>query len=315
MATPAVAAEVTRILRRHGLGTSHPIESLDGFANVVAVCGSVVVRLNTGRLAGAFAHEAEVLTHLPDDVPHARVIAVGQRASGGEYLVLERLDGQPLQTVWSTLGRAERDRVGRELGTTISHLHALERQPWMHNSWPTAAVAEGRWADAYHAPEQYAPTLLASARGRVVDTDGLLDGVACFLADHPLEPAGSEVFVHTDLHLRNVLHGRDGRLHLVDFEGARWGHQTMEWDMLQRSLREFDHRGLVPGLLATWPALAAVRSSINRVVTAEAMWHLIQLHHWQPGQTWTQSPVRGLQRVLDGSFVAEVMDLVDTPAR
>lgn len=310
---PSIAAEVRAILAHHGLPHDRPLESVDGFANLVVVSGDLVVRLNTGRLVDAFAHEAEVLEHLPPTIPHARVLAHGQRDSGGEYLVVTRLPGAHAESRWASLTPAQRVYVGRDLGRALRVLHALPRQPWMANPWSDLAVAERRWRDAYHAPEEHARSLVASARGHVAGTDPLLDRIDALVADLPLEPVEDQIFVHTDLHLRNVLVADDGTLSLVDFEGSRLGTRSMELDMLLRSAREYDQVELLTGLRETHPDLLQITGLVNRLVVAEAMWHLVQLHHWQPGQTWTKDPIIGLQRVLDGSFEADLLELGGQP--
>jgi aminoglycoside phosphotransferase (APT) family kinase protein len=130
--TSHLAGEVRGILERHSLPTANLAVS-DGFANLVVLTAGHVVRLNEGRFPDAFRHEARVLSELPGEIPHPVAVAHGQRLSGGEYLVLERLPGDNLQAVWPALNREDRRRIVEDLASLTRRLHALPEADWMRN--------------------------------------------------------------------------------------------------------------------------------------------------------------------------------------
>lgn len=315
--------EVGAILRRAGLGTG-PLTRADGVANDVWLTPEHVVRLSSGRLRRSMRHEAGVLTRLPPTIPHAGVIAVGDRAGVGEFLVLDRLPGVSLGTAWPALTTARRRRLAAELAGHVQALHRLDVTDWPDNPWVADALA-GRYADAYHAPPGLAPALVEAARSVRPDAAAVLDRVADFLAHRVDCFAGDEarpVLVHADLHVDNVMvaveeSGPADRLTgLIDFEGSRVAAPDVELDMLLRSVRTAAARGVedverLPGwLLEGYPELVSHPRIVDRLEAYELLWHLVQLHHWRLGVRWMADPVTGLTGVLDGGFVREVTALI-----
>ena len=134
-----------------------------GFANRVLMTATHVLRLNEGRFTGAFAFEAEVLDRLPAAVPHPRVAGYGQRAGGGEYLLLTRVPGRVLAEEITSVSAGEQRALLQELGRVVADLHATPGQPWMRSAWVAEALA-GRWENAYHAPPGTFLELVAAAK-------------------------------------------------------------------------------------------------------------------------------------------------------
>jgi hypothetical protein len=104
--TPELLDEAHAVFAAHGLLSGGLVPAV-GMANRVLMSATHVLRLNEGRFAGAFAFEAEVLDRLPAAVPHPQVTAYGQRATGGEYLVLTRLPGRVLAEEIATVPASE----------------------------------------------------------------------------------------------------------------------------------------------------------------------------------------------------------------
>lgn len=294
--------EVSELLRLSGQDAAD-LRALDGFANTVVHAGEVVVRLNDGRFRDAFRFESQVLRHLPHAIPCADVVAMGERDTGGEFLILSRLPGENLESAIPTMSSTERWEIGVQLATILKRIHELPIEPWMLNPWVIEALETRNWGNAYHAPVEFAPDLLASARAQVDGLGHLLDRVDSWLSVRlsNLPSAGPDMFVHTDFHLRNAMVERGVITGIVDFEGARIGPREMELDMLLRSVTPAEHHVFIAGMREVYPAFLDIGSIIDRLAVNEVMWQLVQLHHWRPGQTWAD-PVGALTRVLDGTF-------------
>jgi len=308
MLDAATRTEVQKILDDHDLPNDEMAAS-DGFANLVVLTPDHVVRLNEGRFPHAFRHEATVLNRLPADIPHPVAVATGTRQSGGEYLILERLPGRNLEHAWQSLSEPDRIRTVQELGSIMKCLHALPIDDWMHNPWVADVLATKRWKDAYHVPLELYPFLLESAALARPELRPMLDSVYLFVAARmfAFEPAPN-TFIHTDLHFRNVVVD-DGRITgLIDFEGSRVGARDVELDMLLRSLATADdgssgrYAGTIAALASTYPELFSFPNLVARLEVYEALWHLVQMHHWRPGQTWMTDPGQHLEGLMAGRF-------------
>lgn len=287
------------LLMAHDLPAT-PLTSADGWSNRVLLAPAHVARIGSGRFRDAFVHEARVLAMLPPDVPHAAVIdhgLIGDR----EWLILERVAGEPLDLAWPHLDQRQRRMAINQLGETLRALHAMPLPPGFANPWLEDALADpGNPRDAYHVPPNRAPWLL-KALGRDPALDkGLLADAGAFIATRQDAFAGDElsppVLVHADIHFANLLwdETRDRLSALLDFEGARPAMPDMELDTLLVFCRNPDAfrrsgsgSGLtpsdladVPGWLAgSYPALFSHPRLSDRLAAYEALWHLVQLQH------------------------------------
>jgi aminoglycoside phosphotransferase (APT) family kinase protein len=314
---PRIKGEVRGILGDYGL----PGEALtlsDGFANLVVLTPDHVVRLNEGRFPDAFRHEARVLAKLPGDIPHPVAVAHGPRAAGGEYLILERLPGDNLRAVWPALSPADRHRIVEDLAGLARRLHALPAADWMRNPWVDEVLALRRWGDAYHARPQVSALLIESARSARPDLRDALAETSRFIDErlHAFD-CESTAFVHTDLHFRNVIVANGQITGLIDFEGSRTGPPDVELDMLLRTLappgegQMSAYAGAIGTFRSAYPGLFGHPLLIDRLEVYEALWHLVQLHHWKPGDRWTDDPAVSLGEVLQGTFAARLRQVLD----
>ncbi len=311
-----IATEIRHILEKHELPASEFTMS-DGFANLVVLTPTHVVRLNEGRFPQAFAHEARVLARLPQDIPHPVAVASGHRDMGGEYLVLERLPGANLETVWETMTRVQQRHVISHLASIMEQVHALAPADWMRNPWVEDTLTNKRWRDAYHAPPSMAMDLVESAMTVRPDVHRLLAQICHFIGKR-LSAWGHEPirFVHIDLHFRNVIVA-DGHISgVIDFEGSRLAPIDVELDMLIRSLGSQTQRSdarygdVIPTVRSAYPALFAHPSLIDRLEVYEALWNLVQLHHWRPRDRWMKDPAESLSRLLNGAFATHLSGLL-----
>ena len=291
-----------------------PLMATDGWSNRVWLAPAHVVRLASGRFRDAFAHERAVLQILPPAIPHARVHAygwVGRR----EWLVLDRVPGQPLMAVWSHLSVGQRRAAAAQLGGALRALHDVRFPAGFSNPVLDDALAPGgRSADAYHAPPSHYRRLLAAA-SLVPGVDrALLREVGSLIAERLDAFAGDPaVLVHADVHFANLLWD-DGRLTAVlDFEGTRPAAPDLELDTLLRFAREPElYRGpngragptgqelaAFPDWLASaYPALFAHPRLPARLAVYDALWQLVQLLHFPPG-SGPPDPWGHLKALLD----------------
>ncbi|HEX5415141.1 MAG TPA: phosphotransferase, partial [Chloroflexota bacterium] len=271
----------------------------DGWSNNVRLAPAHVVRISPGRFRDSFAHEARILRLLPPEVPHAAVVAQG-RVGKQEWLVLERVTGVSLMVAWPALTTEERTRAARELGTMLRALHEIRIPADLRNPWLDDALAPGGpRRDAYHAPPTFYRELVESVQGVPGIDRSVLDEIETFIAQRldAFEPE-PEVLVHADLHFANLL-WHDGHLSaLLDFESARPAPRDLELATLLRFVRErrsFDPTSppntwvdvglprFVDALADAYPELFAHPRLGARIAVYEALWRLVQLHHFPPG--------------------------------
>jgi hygromycin-B 7''-O-kinase len=275
---------------------NQPLVSAGGWSNRVWLAPAHVVRLSSGRFRDAFAHEAAVIGMLPSAIPTARVLGHG-RVGPREWLVQQRLPGSPLAQVWPALSTPQRRDAARQLGTLLRALHGVPLPVGFANPWLSAALAPGgQPRNAYHAPPSQYETLLAAAAQVPGVGTALLDALRAFIGERlPAFDGLPAVLMHGDIHFYNVL-WHDGRISgLLDFEGAQPAVADQELDTLRRFCRQpVLYRGsgdatalpgadlaAVPGWLAeTYPELFAVPGLTARLAVYDALWHLVQLHHF-----------------------------------
>lgn len=280
-----------------------PLRSADGWSNSVILAPRHVVRFGAGRFRDAFAHEARVLAMLPDAVPHARVIDHGT-IGAREWLILERMPGEPLDLAWSGMTVAERRSAIHQLGGILRALHRVPLPSGFANPWLEDALGDpGKPRDAYHLPPERTAWLLATLRQDPSLDGALLDEAETFIAARLDAFAGDErqprVLVHADIHFANLLWDRDRLSALLDFEGSRPAVADLELDALMAFCRNPaafrrgdadalspDDLGAVPGWLAeSYPELFSHPRLADRLAVYEALWHLVQLQHFgiRPG--------------------------------
>jgi len=193
-------------LLRHALLPLSPLTRASGYTNEVWIGESYVVRLNGGRLRDSLRHERDVLVFLPDDIPHAKPLAYGRREHRGEYLILERLPGRNLDEVWGELSIDSRKSAASQLATFVQKLHSLPFSQVMGNPWLQLAIDNCLFGDAYHAHPRHFMQQIQGAIG-LSDLDrGLIREVQQLLETRlSVFDDALDVFVHSDIHFRNVL--------------------------------------------------------------------------------------------------------------
>jgi hygromycin-B 7''-O-kinase len=162
---------------------------------------------------------AAVRKRLPAPTP--QVHAAGDHDGWG-YILMSRLPGVPLDTVWDRIPAGDRDRLAGQLGETIAALHQLPL-PAIPGRQPTdwAAFVARRRAECVSEQRAWGlPGLWAD------QIPGFLDAVALL--------SGPPVLLHTEIMRQHLLaaEGQDGTWRLsglIDFEPATRGEREYEF--------------------------------------------------------------------------------------
>ncbi len=124
---------------RHALGTEHFVRVREG-TNVVFASDDLVLKLFPPHWAHLAAAERAVLERLGDRLPvqTPNVQAYGSVESWS-YLIMNRLRGKELHTVWPALGLAEKTRLVGDLGELVAAIHNVPSAdlPALDADWPT----------------------------------------------------------------------------------------------------------------------------------------------------------------------------------
>jgi len=223
-------ARARRALTEAGLDPDEPLERASSVTNEVWLSPRYVIRVNR-KLSQRLRREAILGPRLPPEVGYPPIVAYGGEL-GADYLIVQRVPGQPLTRLWPAMTDFERRRAVTQLARILRRLHETPKPP--------ALPAPD------HAPELLDPTRLplvaplldaldelATCTG--LDTGLLADARHLVLASTAaLEPYPTDHLVHGDLHLQNVLWDGFVVTALVDFEYARGAPADLDLDMFLR---------------------------------------------------------------------------------
>lgn len=245
--SPAARLRATAALAEAGL-SGLPLERVASNANEVWFAGPYVLRVCPLPDARHLGNEASVAARLPAGVPHPEIVASG-RTTYGEWLLLERLEGDVLSRAWPTMREGAQVEAMRQLGDALRALHATpldeivdqfaddgESLECPHQLPPSRVLQLLRRADTIPSID---PRLLDAARTLVFRFRDALDGEAPY------------VLVHGDLHFENVLWDGERVTALLDLEWSRPGPADLDLDILLRYCADPTDSRPVDGLAAT----------------------------------------------------------------
>jgi hygromycin-B 7''-O-kinase len=214
---PAHARAVSEICRRHGITTA-PLHQFPGGSSIVYAAGEdQVVKLYPPVFLDECRNETEVLRLIDGSlsVPVPRPCVSGVLEDWG-YLVMTRLRGRELTSVWPEISREERLGLGRQLGLLIAQLHAVPIESTaLAGGWEPFLRAQIAGCHARHA--------------RLGLPAPLLDQIPAFLNDRAAELKRPEppVLLHTEVMADHLLVERGpagwALTGLFDFEPAMAG--------------------------------------------------------------------------------------------
>lgn len=240
----ALRSGVDQLCRFLGVDASN-LARFDAGSRPVYAVGDVVLKLFPPVTTWPeYRVEAKVLAavHGRLPVPTPRVHVAGEHDGWG-YVLMSRLPGVPLDTVWDQVSAGDRDRLAGQLGELLAALHQLPPpaiRDWWPADWP-AFVARQR-------------TQCVSEQ-RALGLPGLwTDQLAGFLDEVAL-PSGPPVLLHTEVMRQHLLVIKDPggtwRLSgLVDFEPAMRGEREYEFVGVGVFVAEGDGRFLTQALTA-----------------------------------------------------------------
>jgi len=230
--TGTTLAEVRarRALRSAGLDPTVPLARASSVTNEVWLSPTHAVRVNR-HPNNRLYREALVADVLPPEVGYPIVVAHGGGRSE-DWLVTERVRGEPLAHEWPSLSESERERAVGQLAGRLAALHRT--------------IAPEDLPPVEHAPQLLEvgardPTgpVLAALHDAMhldhVDPVMLIDATELVTELAPtLMPFEARTLVHGDVTFENVL-WHDGEVTaLLDVEWARAGPRDLDLDILLR---------------------------------------------------------------------------------
>ena len=273
----ALRPGVDRLCQRLGVDASGLTRFAAGSRPVYAA-GELVLKLFPPVDTIGCRVEAGVLGAVRGRLPIVtpQVHAAGEH-DGWDYLLMSRVPGVPLDTVWDQIPAGERDRLAGQLGETIAALHRLplpEITGWWPADWP-AFVAGQR---AQCVSEQRALGLPPRWADQLA---GFLDEVAL--------PSGPPVLLHTEVMRQHLLVSADPseawRLSgLVDFEPAMRGEREYEFVGVGVFVAEGDGRFLARTLTAYGYRRDQLGPDLRRRLLAWGILHRYSNLDWWMGR-------------------------------
>jgi len=216
---PRVAAGATALCRDLGLG--HPTLFAAGSLPVFAAGDAHVLKLYPPAYAHEGVHEQNLLAHLQGKLPFATpgVVSAGE-VDGWRYVVMERIAGAPLDTVWRSLSPTDRVRVAADVGRWLAALHALDTRAIdttalksAVSDWPQFIRDQAARCAAAHQSKGLAAAWVAQ--------------IPSFLDRACLAPADRVALLHTEIMRTHVFVRQDASgwspSGIIDFEPAMLG--------------------------------------------------------------------------------------------
>lgn len=263
-------------LRGAGLDPTVPLERASSVTNEVWLTLTHTVRVNR-HPNNRLYREALVAAVLPPEVGYPKVVAHGG-GRGEDWLVAERVPGEPLAHHWPDLSDAERQRAVGQLAERLAALHrtrAPEGLPPIEHAPQLLEVG---------ATDPTGPVVAALHRAMHLDhVDPVMLAEAAELVTRlapALVPFDSETLVHGDVTFENVLWHEGEVTALLDVEWARPGPRDLDLDILLRCAayphlhvaaaheartRAEDYREVPWWLAKAYPALFEYPRQIDRV--------------------------------------------------
>jgi len=261
---------------RHGLGAEHFVRVTEG-TNVVFASDDLVLKLFPPHWAHLATAERAVLKRLGGRLP---VQTPSVHADGSlerwSYLIMNRLRGKELHTVWPTLGQNEKTRLVGDLGELVAAVHNVPSAdlPALDADWPTYVSSRLQGCVSRHREQGLASSWLHQIP-------------ALLGAANPLYPPDyAQVIVTGDIHDYHLMveqptAGIGWRLcGLFDFDDARLGFR--EFDLAAAGLFLMSGQPVLlrTFLLAYGYSSAELNSTLSRRLLAYTLLHPYREMNW-----------------------------------
>lgn len=189
----------------------------EGSQPVYAVGDEHVLKLFPGPAAADGVAEARVLSHLQGRLPVAtpELRAHGAYENGWRYVLMSRLPGTGLATVWESLPRRDHERITEASAEALAALHALDPEPLAD------VLGPGDWG-AFTDRQRAGAVRRQREHGLA---DSWLAQIPGFLDSVELPRAPRRCLLHTEFMREHLLVDPAGRrlTGLFDFEPAMIG--------------------------------------------------------------------------------------------
>jgi hygromycin-B 7''-O-kinase len=213
-----------------GLGEVRELERIPNTANEVWTAGPYVVRVSSSPGSKRLLYESQIAAALPPEVRYPAIVEYG-RSDAVEWLIVERVPGEPLSRAWPALSTEQRRAATFTLADALRALHATA---------PPADLVPPFARDSLECPHQLPPHRLVELLGRAAELPhldrGVLEAASALVTDlgGALDDTGPPRLVHGDMHFENVLWNGHRITALVDFEFCRAGPADLDLDVLLR---------------------------------------------------------------------------------
>lgn len=213
-----------------GLEPAVPLERASSVTNEVWLTPTHVVRVNrthTDRLA----REARIAAVLPPAVGYPRIVARGGRP-GEDWLIAERVPGEPLAHRWPDLSHDERRSAVHQLAARLEALHGTRAPAGL-----PPIVGAPQLLEVGAAEPTAALVQALEHAAKLPHVDPILFQEAIDLVDRwapALEPFQATTLVHGDVTFENVLWHEGEVTALLDVEWARPGPSDLDLDIVLR---------------------------------------------------------------------------------
>ncbi len=214
------AAHLDDIYILESVPNPHPTDGHAGRSSEVWFYGPYVLRIHAK--GGELARAATLLRYLPRGIPHATVIAAGD-----DWIVQRRVEGDPLELIWESLGEAKQRAAAQQLAAILINLHQtrVSGMPSLSPGWFTSILP----ADVL--------ALATRLRDQPEIDRALIDAAATLTRRTMVDvtPPLRWGFIHRDLSFDHVLWKEDRITALLDFENAVYAPRELELEALWRN--------------------------------------------------------------------------------
>jgi hygromycin-B 7''-O-kinase len=265
-----------RALAAAGLDMHLPLTRASSVTNEVWISDEYVVRVNR-QPNQRLRREAELGPSLPPEVGYPGVLAYGGQL-GADWLVMQRVRGNPLSRCWPTMSPFERRSAVRQVATMLRALHRTPCPPGLPEIDTPQLLGSrhpgGGAVDPLLAALDKAEQLPFVDRLLLADTRRMVLATA-----DAIEPFDVPTLVHGDLHFENVLWDGMTVTTLLDFEWCRPAPPDLELDIFLRFCafpflhvaedyehltRAEDYEPIVGWLAEDYPELFAAPNTFER---------------------------------------------------
>ncbi|KAK3305695.1 kinase-like domain-containing protein [Chaetomium strumarium] len=237
--------------------------------------------INTKFFDGQYIGENMLFVSEQTDIPIPRVYAIYQREhSSGRtwtYIIMEYIEGRPLNQCWASLDIATKESIGSQLRASLDQLRSLappdylgslDRRPLYDDLFLTDEEEMPRINGPFASVANLAEALVLKLQH---EDDGFPAERAAYyrrVLSRVLRGDGNIRFTHSDLQTNNLMLRPDGRVVILDWQSAGWypSYWVYSVALVGCGLWEDDFHAWVPKFLDEHPNeylwLESIRTSL-----------------------------------------------------